>query len=125
MKTKKLINLIFFFCMTGIVLISGCSKGGGGSSKNVAVTWNANKDTTVNTVGGGYLVYYSDQQGFDISSANSVDVPYTSGASTPTSTTLNLSTGNWYIVVVAYGDSITGSKVYSPASSEYEIQVGN
>lgn len=125
MKTKKLINFIFFFCMTGVLLISGCSSGGGGPSRNVAVTWNANKDVTVNTVGGGYLVYYSDQQGFDTSSANSVDVPYASGASTPTSTTLNLSTGKWYILVVAYGDSVTGSKIYSPASSEYEIQVGN
>ncbi|MEI6080526.1 MAG: hypothetical protein WCQ53_07820, partial [bacterium] len=72
-----------------------------------------------------YIVYYSTSQGFDTSSASSVDVPYVSGSLAPVSTVVPLASGTtWYIKVVAYGNSITGTRIYSPASSEFKLQVG-
>ncbi|MEI6092172.1 MAG: hypothetical protein WCQ47_00635 [bacterium] len=126
MKTKKILKFTLFCSVAVVLLISACSSGGSGNGSSVTVSWNANKDMTVNSTGGGYIVYYSNQQGFDTSAASgSVDVPYLSGASAPTSTTLSLSNGKWYIRVVAYGNSVSSSKTYSSASSEYAIQVGN
>ena len=112
--------LLFLGCFNGC---GGC--GGSGTSRSVAVSWTANRDATVNTTGGGYAVYYSTSQGFDTSSASSVDVPYVSGSLAPISATLKLASGTtWYIKVVAYGSSVTGTKIYSPASAEFKLQVG-
>ncbi|MFP4611187.1 MAG: hypothetical protein ACLFQT_09210 [Thiohalophilus sp.] len=89
------------------VLLAGCGgDGGGGDStpteSTVAVSWDANRESGVNSSGGGYRVYHSTTSGFDIGSADFVDVPYVSGSSAPTSTELTLSSGTHYIKVVAY-----------------------
>lgn len=97
--------LIPFALLT--LLIAGCSGGGGGgggsssTESTVAVSWNANRESGVNSTGGGYRVYHSTTAGFDIGGADVVDVPHASGT-TPTSTTLTLSSGTHYIKVVAY-----------------------
>lgn len=88
-----------------ILMIAGCGGGGGDSASiesTVSVSWDANRESGVNQPGGGYRVYYSNNSGFDVGSADFIDVPYVSGAKTPTATTLALSSGTHYIKVVAY-----------------------
>jgi major membrane immunogen (membrane-anchored lipoprotein) len=68
----------------------------------VLISWSANRESSVNSPGGGYRVYYSTTPGFDISTANFVDVPYVSGPAAPTSTILIASSGTDYIKIVAY-----------------------
>jgi len=72
--------------------------------RTVNVTWNANRETAVNAAGGGYKVYYSTSSGFDITDAgvSVVDVPFVAPPATPTSTSLQLPTGQYYFRVVAY-----------------------
>lgn len=88
------------------VIMAGCGGGGGGGTTStvstIAVSWDANRESGVNGAGGGYKVYHSTTSGFSVSSASFVDVPYVSGPSAPTSTTLSLATGTHYIKVVAY-----------------------
>lgn len=67
----------------------------------MAVSWDANRESGVNSTGGGYRVYHSTTPGFDIDNADVIDVPHASDT-TPTSTTLTLSTGTHYIKIVAY-----------------------
>jgi len=89
--------------LLAVVVFGSC--GGGDDSMQVAVSWNANRDKVVNTTGGGYILYYSQSDGFDVSDAQiqKVDVPYASGPTAPTSTSLTLSEGVWYLRVSAYG----------------------
>jgi len=72
--------------------------------RTVNVTWNANRETAVNATGGGYKVYYSTSSGFDITDAgvSVVDVPFVAPPAAPTSTSLQLPTGQYYFRVVAY-----------------------
>jgi hypothetical protein len=86
---------------------SGCgggADGGGGTIRSVQIAWIANPEAAVNRPGGGYQVYYSTADGFSITdpTANVVDVPYSSGTHSPTSTTLQLFSGRNYVRVVAY-----------------------
>ena len=70
---------------------------------NIEVSWTANLETAVNSAGGGYIVYYSIHPGFSTSSAKSVNVPYVSGATAPTSVRIaTLTPETYYIRVVAY-----------------------
>lgn len=71
--------------------------------KNVLISWTANRETAVNSAGGGYKVHYSTRMGFPLPADNFVDVPYVSGATAPTSVVVSL-TGKttWYIRVVPY-----------------------
>lgn len=67
------------------------------------VSWIANREQAVNSVGGGYRVYYSQVPDFAIVSTPFADVPYVTGATAPTTTTLaGLPPGNYYIRVAAY-----------------------
>ena len=70
------------------VAVTPCS----GANKNVTVSWAANKEAAVNTTGGGYKVYHSRTSGFlaGDTGVTVVDVPYSSGSASPTSTTLSL-----------------------------------
>jgi hypothetical protein len=89
------------------LFIAGCGGGGGGApsvSVSVQVSWNANREAAVNRPGGGYRVYHSRSSGFDIATASFVDVPYSSGATAPTTASLTLSSGDNFIRVVAYSD---------------------
>jgi len=88
-------KLILLFCLIPLS-ITGC--GGGGSSPptlhTVTISWAANLETAVNRAGGGYTVNISGQP--------SIDVPYVSGPSAPTSVTTSLFTGTYTVTVVAY-----------------------
>lgn len=73
----------------------------GGSA--VTVSWNANRETAVNSSGGGYVVYFSQSSGFNPGDSNvcSQDVPYVSGTTAPTSTVIDPPSGTWYVRVTA------------------------
>jgi hypothetical protein len=98
---------------------------GGGDSFNVAVSWNANRERAVNSAGGGYRVYYGKIPGFSISGAASVEVPYVSGATAPTGTSINgLAPGTYYFKVVAYSALIPpqgGTGSASQPTSEFSL----
>lgn len=72
--------------------------------RTVTVSWNANRETAVNTTGGGYKVYYSTSSGFAITDAgvSVVNVPFVVPPMAPTSINLQLRTGKYYFRVVAY-----------------------
>ena len=122
MLKKNIIIFLSVILLASFFEFIGCSVHSD-RGKNVTISWTANRDTTVNTVGGGYVVYYSSTQGFDTSSAGNVDVPYVSGSLAPTSTIIKLNSGTWYIKVEAYGTSVSGTKIYSQPSTEYTLQV--
>ena len=85
------------------LMIAGCSNDSGGDTTfTIVVNWDANRESGVNSTGGGYRVYHSTTSNFDISTADFVEVPYVSGETAPTSTTLTLPLGRHYIKVVAY-----------------------
>lgn len=100
-----------------------------GEPSDILVTWDANHETNVNTVGGGYKLYYSRVQSFDINSSLTVmkDIPYVSGPLAPTSTLLtDLLPSTYYLKVVAYSafnppGGTNGSE--SLASEEFSITI--
>jgi hypothetical protein len=98
---------------------SGSSGAGNGtpSTRSLQVSWAANRESGVNVSGGGYRVYYSTQDGFNISGASFVNVPYVSGARSPTTATITgLSPGTHYIKVNAYSSQNTNGSVSSQAA---------
>ncbi|MFN8369289.1 MAG: hypothetical protein U0T83_01555 [Bacteriovoracaceae bacterium] len=115
--TKKLLVLLF--------LIS-CGGGGGGettstssgtptTTRNVLVSWTANHEAKVNSINGGYKVCSGTSSTFTVNLSSCTDVPYVSGSSAPTSKTIQLTTGTWYIKVVAYS-SLNASSSASTAT---------
>ena len=72
--------------------------------RTVNISWNANRETAVNAIGGGYKVYYSTSAGFDITDADVsvVDVPFVAAPRAPTTLGLQLPSGQYYFRVVAY-----------------------
>ena len=110
-RHRKLPVLLLLLIFPALLQIS-CGGGGSESSpltpppalRTVNVSWNANRETAVNTTGGGYKVYYSTASGFDITDAgvSVVDVPFIAPPAAPTSTSLQLPTGQYYFRVVAY-----------------------
>lgn len=80
--------------------LSACGGGGGGSSPPpvtipaVTLSWASNHESGVNSPGGGYQVSISGQP--------TINVPYTSGSTAPTSTTVSLQTGTYTVSVRAY-----------------------
>jgi len=83
------------------------------------ISWDANREFSVNIPGGGYRVYYSTNPGFDISTANIVDVPFVSGPAAPTSIVIPLSSGTYYIKIVAYSTLNSAGSQPSQESSIY------
>lgn len=61
----------------------------------VTISWAANRESTVNRAGGGYEVA--------ISGRSAINVAYTSGQTSPTSTTITLASGTYTVTVRAYG----------------------
>lgn len=99
--------------LSGTFSIIGCGGGGGDSggippgeptNLDVKVSWEQNRETAVNSLGGGYRVYYSTTENFNITNADVVDVLYVSGPATPTSIIISLSSGTYYFKVVAYSN---------------------
>jgi hypothetical protein len=96
--------------LIAILAACGGSGGGGGSGSSgsssgsgtaqglvpgaITISWNANRESGVNSPGGGYVVAVSGQP--------LITVPYVSGVSAPTSTTISLSSGTYTISVSAY-----------------------
>lgn len=107
MKIRTGVMLVYSVALATLLGLTACGGGGGGggdgggTTASVQVSWTANRETAVNSPGGGYKVYYSPTAGFNIASANVIDVPFTSGTA-PTSTTLTLFSGTHYIKVIAY-----------------------
>ena len=92
------------------------------TSKAVRITWDANKEKSVNSKGGGYKVYYSQIKNNDPEKSLFVDVPYYSGALAPTSVRIsNLNQGTYYFIVQAYSALNSGSK--SLSSTEISVEV--
>lgn len=92
------------FYLTLLLLLSAC---GGGNSGNptlhgVKITWTPNRETAVNSPGGGYHVYYATSPNFDISKAGVLDIPFLSGPTAPITTVISLASGSYYLKVTAY-----------------------
>jgi len=119
--TIRRILLTSIFIILTLSFLYGCGMGVGGGGRNggdgnggdsitepdeytVTVSWKANLEKLVNSSGGGYRVYYSKNPGFSINDTGVkvADVPYISGPTAPTSTSLTLDKGTWYVKVVAY-----------------------
>ena len=107
--------------LVAVVVLGSC--GGGGGSRQAAISWDANRDKAVNTTGGGYILYYSQDSGFSVTGAQKVDVPYVSGSTAPTSTSLSLSEGTWYLRLSAYG-VWGGATQYSEPCAQVTVNVG-
>lgn len=94
---------------------------------NIQVSWAANRESAVNSVGGGYHIYYSTSSPVNTSSASHVDAPYISGSSAPTQATVSgLVCGTYHFRVVAFSavnpsGSVSGSR--SADSSEIQLTV--
>ena len=108
-------------CLT-LMLFFSCGSCGSDDDDDVApgkpytVSWNANREKAVNSSGGGYRVYYSQVQGFDISNAAFVDVPWVSGQ-TPTTADITLTSGTWFIKVTAYS-ALNGGSNSKPSEEQ-------
>jgi hypothetical protein len=80
-----------------LLLVGAMSACGGSSSpasRTVTISWAQNRDTGVNKAGGGYRVSISGQP--------TVDVPWVSGSTAPTSKDVTLPSGSYTVTVVAY-----------------------
>ena len=82
-----------------LLLAVGVSACGGGASPpvtthSVTLDWQANRESGVNRAGGGYQVSISGQP--------TIIVPYTVGATAPTSTIVSLNTGSYTVTVRAF-----------------------
>ena len=91
------------------------------SGHTVSLTWNANHEKGVNSAGGGYNITFA---GYVVHAP--VNVPWASGATAPTSTSVTLTTGTYTATVTGYAaldasGGATGSN--SAASSSIYIVV--
>src|SRR5882762_7453094 len=87
--------------LIALAYLAGCGGGGGGGSSpppvtnhSVTLAWVANHEKGVNSAGGGYQVSISGQP--------TINVPYTSGPTAPTSAVTNLQVGTYTVTVRAY-----------------------
>jgi hypothetical protein len=98
------------------------NSGSTSNSKTVKLTWNANKEKSVNSRGGGYKIYYSQIKDNELQNSLFVVVPYVSGSLAPTTAKIsNLNKGKYYFVVQAYSALNSGST--SLASTEISLEV--
>lgn len=90
----------FIFITFLVTLVSACGGGGGGAtpptptSHTVDIAWTANRETAVNSAGGGYIVAISGQA--------PITVPYVSGVAAPTTLSTTLMSGSYSVTVTAY-----------------------
>ncbi len=94
---------------------SACGSGSGSSgptTRNVVLTWNANREAGVNKAGGGYRVSIVGQP--------DVNVPWVSGPAAPTTTTLALASGTYTVSIKAYAalDASGGTTGSTSAASQ-------
>lgn len=122
----------FMLALPGCFEVKDELKNPGGStttgSGSITVTWDENRDSGVNSSGGGYRVYYSRTANVaTASNPNVVDVPFSIAPSAPTQTIIsNLAKGDWYIKVVAYSaynpHNVSGG-AKSSDSAEFKITI--
>ncbi len=105
-RREAMANYLLFTSLLFLAVISftlsSCGGGGGNSSSagathSVTLTWEANHESGVNSAGGGYQVSVSSQ-----ATITTINVPFASGPSAPTSTTILLNAGNYTVTVRAY-----------------------
>ncbi len=77
----------------------------------IEVRWSPNRESGVNREGGGYRIYYHTEPNFDITRAQIIEVPYSSGPKAPTSKSLTLDEkGIYFLKITAYsGQNPSGS----------------
>jgi hypothetical protein len=106
-----------------LVLIASAHLGGCGAADEsspvpvtnhtVTLAWAPNHEKGVNATGGGYRVSISGQP--------TINVPYASGTSAPTSTVTTLQTGTYTVTVTAFAalDALGGSagSISAPSQS--------
>ncbi|MNL04399.1 hypothetical protein D3C87_1249670 [compost metagenome] len=97
----------------------------GSGSESATVSWDANRESGVNTAGGGYRVYYASSPNVaTASNSNVVLVPYVAGPTAPTTATIsNLPAGDWYIKVVAYSAYNPGGSGAAKSSDSTEFKI--
>lgn len=124
MRIKILSKLTIFISLILILLLLfGCgsigSSGGNNGNSTISITWDANHETRVNNSGGGYRVYHSRSPGFSLDDPDAFmkEVPFVSGSQAPTTTTLTLENGTWYIKIVAFMD-LNGESVSLPSEQK-------
>lgn len=90
--------------------------------RKVRITWDASPEKTVNSVGGGYRVYYSLTEDFELYTATYQNVPYVSGTHSPTMADIEiLSNGTWYFKIISYSTtSVQGSEPSQEVSVEIQ-----
>src|SRR5208337_4272059 len=100
MANYLLLTSLLFLALISFTL-SSCGEGGNSSSAGatypVTLTWGANRESGVNSAGGGYQVSVSSQ-----ATITTMNVPFVSGPSAPTWTTVLLNPGNYTVTVRAY-----------------------
>jgi hypothetical protein len=87
----------YSFVVVGLALVlSSCGREGSAwpTPHQVTVAWAPNHEKGVNSSGGGYQVTISGQP--------TINVPYVSGLTAPTSTVTTLLTGTYSVTVRAY-----------------------
>lgn len=102
--------------------LAACGGGGGGSStppgpRLVTISWAPNHEKGVNSAGGGYTVSITGQP--------PINVPWVSGPSAPTSTSLTLQQGTYTIAVTAYAalDAQGGATGSTSAPAQQTVAV--
>jgi len=101
-KGKSMKNRLAAVVLIALAQLAGCGGGGGGggssppapTSHTITLAWAPNHEKGVNSAGGGYQVSISGQP--------TINVPYVSGPTAPTSTVTTLSTGTYTATVRGY-----------------------
>jgi len=86
--------------------------------KTILVSWSPNRESAVNTTGGGYKVYYSKTDAtVSVVTSSVVNVPFVSGTLSPTTAQLTgLTAGTYFVKVVAFSSRNTAGSVSAISS---------
>jgi hypothetical protein len=106
-----------------LAALAACSGGGSGGGTPppgnhlVDLSWDASHDRGVNKPGGGYRV--------NISGRGTIDVPYVSGAFSPTAVSTTLPTGSYTVSVRSYAalDSAGGTTGSQSGATQVNLVV--
>ncbi len=81
---------------------------------SITFNWSSNAEAAVHTGGGGYQVCYSTTAGFALATGICTSVPYVSGATAPTNTTIEFTANGTYYVRVAAFSALNAAGTASP-----------